>query len=90
MNLKWTSVAIIPALTALTLTVAGVSRPPVADAPPACTLEWAVLGGCPTSDSATALTVTVAPRAAVAEAPPACTLEWATLGGCPTSDTAKV
>jgi hypothetical protein len=42
------------ALTALTLTVAGVPRAAVADAPPACTLEWAVLGGCPTSDTAVA------------------------------------
>jgi hypothetical protein len=51
MHVKWL-VAIMSALTALTLTVAGVPRAPVADAPPACTLEWAVLGGCPTSDAA--------------------------------------
>ena len=53
MHLKWL-VASMSAVTALTLTVAGVPRAAVADAPPACTLEWAVLGGCPTSDSAVA------------------------------------
>ena len=51
MHVKW-FVAIVSALTALTLTVAGVPRATVADAPPACTLEWSVLGGCPTSDAA--------------------------------------
>ncbi len=62
MHLKWTLVAIIPALMALTLTVAGVPRATVAEAPPACTLEWAVLGGCPTSDTAVAAhTVPVSP-----------------------------
>ena len=61
MHVKWTSVAIMSALTALTLTV-GVPRATVADAPPACTLEWAVLGGCPTSDTAVAAhTVPVSP-----------------------------
>ena len=50
MHVKW-FVAIMSALTALTLTVAGVPRAAVADAPPACTLEWSVLGGCPTSDA---------------------------------------
>ena len=53
MHVKWL-VAIVSALTALTLTVAGVPRAAVADAPPACTLEWSVLGGCPTSDTAVA------------------------------------
>ncbi len=53
MPVKWL-VASMSALTALTLTVAGVPRAAVADAPPACTLEWATLGGCPTSDSAVA------------------------------------
>jgi hypothetical protein len=62
MHLKWTSVAILPPLMALALTVAGVPRAAVADAPPACTVEWAVLGGCPTSDSAVAAhTVPVSP-----------------------------
>jgi hypothetical protein len=62
MDLRWTSVAIVPALMALTLTVAGVPRAAVADAPPACTLEWSVLGGCPTSDAAVAAhTVPVSP-----------------------------
>ena len=62
MNFKWASVAIIPALMAVTFAVAGVSRPAVADAPPACTLEWAVLGGCPTSDAPAAVhTVPVSP-----------------------------
>ncbi|MGH7746877.1 MAG: hypothetical protein ACREQ5_19305 [Candidatus Dormibacteria bacterium] len=62
MQLKWTSVAIVPALMALTLTVAGVPRATVAEAPPACTLEWAVLNGCPTSDSAVAAhSVSVSP-----------------------------
>jgi hypothetical protein len=62
MHVKWL-VAIMSALTALTLTVAGVPRAPVADAPPACTLEWAVLNGCPTSDYAAvaAHTVPVSP-----------------------------
>jgi hypothetical protein len=61
MHVKWL-VAIMSALTALTLTVAGVPRAAVADAPPACTLEWAVLGGCPTSDAAVAAhTVPVSP-----------------------------
>ena len=53
MHLKWL-VAIMSALTALTLTVAGVPRAAVAEAPPACNVEWPVLGGCPTSDSAVA------------------------------------
>jgi hypothetical protein len=56
MPVKWL-VASMSALTALTLTVAGVAGVPraaVADAPPACTLEWALLGGCPTSDTAVA------------------------------------
>ena len=63
MHMKWTSVVIMPALTAVTLMVAGMPRATVADAPPACTLEWAVLGGCPTSDSAVAAahTVSVSP-----------------------------
>ena len=51
MHVKW-FVAIVSALTALTLTVVSVPRAVVADAPPACTLEWATLGGCPTSDAA--------------------------------------
>ena len=58
MRVRWL-VAIMSALTALTLTVAGVPRAAVADAPPACTLEWSVLGGCPTSDSAVAAAHTV-------------------------------
>ena len=58
MHVKW-FVAIMSALTALTLTVASVPRAVVADAPPACTLEWSVLGGCPTSDSAVAAAHTV-------------------------------
>ena len=53
MHVKWLVVS-MSALTALTLTVAGVPRAVVADAPPACTLEWSVLGGCPTSDTAVA------------------------------------
>jgi hypothetical protein len=61
MHVKWL-VAIMSALAALTLTVAGVPRAAVADAPPACTLEWAVLNGCPTSDAAVAAhTVQVSP-----------------------------
>ena len=51
MHVKW-FVVIMSALTALTLTVASVPRAVVADAPPACTLEWSILGGCPTSDAA--------------------------------------
>jgi hypothetical protein len=54
MHWKWTSAVIVPALMTLTLAVAGVPRAAVAEAPPACTLEWAVLNGCPTSDSAVA------------------------------------
>jgi hypothetical protein len=54
MHWKWASVAIMPALTALTLTVAGVPRAAVADVPPDCAVEFAVLGGCPTSDGAVA------------------------------------
>ena len=62
MNFKWASVAIIPALMTLTLTVAGMPRAAVAAAPPGCTLEWAVLNGCPTSDApAAAHTVPVSP-----------------------------
>jgi len=62
MRVKWTSVAFMSALTALTLTVGGVPRAAVAEAPPACTVEWAVLGGCPTSDAPMAAhTVPVAP-----------------------------
>jgi hypothetical protein len=51
---KCVSVAIVPALMALTLTVAGVPRAAVAAVPPECSVEFAVLGGCPTSDSAVA------------------------------------
>ncbi len=55
MHLRWTSVAIVPAaLMALTLTFGGVPRAAVADAPPACIVEWTLLGGCPTSDAAVA------------------------------------
>lgn len=88
MNVKWASVAIIPALMTLTMSVAGVPRAAVAAAPPECQLEWSVLGGCPTSDSAVAAyTVPASPvLATVAAAPPECTLEWGVLGGCPTSD----
>jgi hypothetical protein len=54
MHWKWMSVAIMPALMALTLTVAGAPRATVADAPPLCSVEWPVLNGCPTSDATVA------------------------------------
>ena len=50
MHWKWASLAIMPALMALTLTAAGVPRAAVAAAPPECAAENAVLGGCPTTD----------------------------------------
>ena len=51
MQWKWAPVAIMTALMALTATVGGAPRAAVAAVPPECMVEFAVLGGCPTSDA---------------------------------------